>query len=86
MASAAVVDDPIDAVSFWAYVEQVLVPTLQPDDVVGLDNLAAHQSGRSAPPSKRSARESAFCRLTVDFDPTEQTFAKPKAFLRPARP
>jgi hypothetical protein len=39
----AVFDGPIDAVSFQAYVEQVLVPTLRPGDVVVLDNLAVHK-------------------------------------------
>src|SRR4029077_8218320 len=39
----AVFDGPIDSESFLAYVEQVLVPTLRPGDVVVLDNLAAHK-------------------------------------------
>ena len=39
----AVFDGPIDRPSFLAYVEQVLVPTLRPGDVVVLDNLAVHQ-------------------------------------------
>jgi len=39
----AVFDGPIDNVSFLAYVEQVLVPSLQRGDVVVLDNLAVHR-------------------------------------------
>jgi hypothetical protein len=38
--SATVFDGPIDTPTFLAYVEQVLVPTLHPGDVVVLDNLA----------------------------------------------
>ena len=34
---------PIDHATFRAYVEQVLVPTLRPGDVVVLDNLAVHK-------------------------------------------
>ena len=33
----------MDGVSFLAYVEQILVPTLQPGDIVIADNLAAHK-------------------------------------------
>ena len=33
----------MDGASFLAYVEQILVPTLQPGDMVMADNLAAHK-------------------------------------------
>ena len=36
-------DGPIDGERFHAYVEQFLVPTLQPGDVVILDNLGSHK-------------------------------------------
>jgi DDE superfamily endonuclease len=36
---------PINGVIFRAYVEQFLVPTLQPGDIVILDNLGSHRSG-----------------------------------------
>jgi DDE superfamily endonuclease len=38
-----VIDGPINGRSFLAYVEQVLVPTLQPGDVVIMDNLGSHK-------------------------------------------
>ncbi len=38
-----VLDGPMTGEVFRAYVEQVLVPELQPGDVVVLDNLAAHK-------------------------------------------
>jgi hypothetical protein len=41
--AAAVFDGPIDTSCFWAYVDQILVPTLRPGDVVVLDNLAVHK-------------------------------------------
>jgi hypothetical protein len=50
----AVFDGPIDSPSFLAYVEQVLVPTLRPGDVVVLDNLAVHKQ-----PEVRAAIEQA---------------------------
>jgi len=83
----AVFDGPIDAVSFQAYVEQVLVPTLRPGDVVVLDNLAVHKQ-----PDVRLAIEAVGAQIrflppySPDFNPIEQAFAKLKAFLRAARP
>ena len=38
-----VFDGPINGRSFTAYVEQVLVPTLVPGDIVILDNLGSHK-------------------------------------------
>ena len=43
MTAPAVFDGPIDSISFLAYVEQILVPTLRRGDVVVLDNLAVHK-------------------------------------------
>jgi transposase len=71
--------------AFLAYVEQVLVPTLKPGDVVVLDNLSAHKV-----PGIREAIEAARARLlylppySPDFNPIEQLFAKLKALLRKA--
>jgi transposase len=82
-----VFNGPIDAVSFLAYVEQVLVPTLQPGDVVVLDNLVVHKQ-----PEVRAAIEATGAQLrflppySPDFNPIELVFAKLKAFLRAARP
>lgn len=87
LTAAAVFDGPIDSVTFLAYVEQVLVPTLRRGDVVVLDNLAVHKQ-----PDIRTAIEAAGAQLrflppySPDFNPIEQAFAKLKAFLRAARP
>ena len=83
----AVFDGPIDNPSFLAYVEQVLVPTWQPGDVVVLDNLAVHKQA-----AVRAAIDGVGAQLrfllpySPDFNPIEQAFAKLKAFLRAARP
>ena len=87
LTATAVFDGPIDNPTFLAYVEQVLVPTLQPGDVVVLDNLAMHKQ-----PEVQAAIEQAGARLrflppySPDFNPIEQAFAKLKAFMRAARP
>jgi transposase len=87
LSATAVFDGPIDSVTFRAYVEQVLVPTLRVGDVVVLDNLAAHKQ-----PEVREAieRAGAYLRFlppySPDFNPIELAFAKLKAFLRAVRP
>jgi len=87
LTAPAVFDGPLDNPTFLAYVEQVLVPTLRPGDVVVLDNLALHKQ-----PAVRVAIEAAGAQLrflppySPDLNPIEQAFAKLKALLRPARP
>jgi len=39
-----VFDGPINGESFLNYVEQILAPTLKPDDIVIMDNLGSHKS------------------------------------------
>ena len=67
LTATAVFDGPIDTATFRAYVEQVLVPTLRPGDVVVLDNLAAHKQ-----PEVRAAIEQAG-RCCDFFRPTAPT-------------
>ena len=43
IAAPCVIDGPINGESFLAYVEQVLVPTLKPGDIVIIDNLGSHK-------------------------------------------
>jgi transposase len=87
LTATAVFDGPIDNPSFLAYVEQVLVPTLRPGDVVVLDNLAMHKQ-----PEVHAAIASVGAQLrflppySPDFNPIELAFAKLKAFMRAARP
>jgi len=87
LTAAAVFNGPIDNASFLAYVEQILVPTLRPGDVVVLDNLAVHKQ-----PEVHTALTQAGASLrflppySPDFNPIELAFAKLKAFMRAARP
>ena len=81
-----VFDGPINGASFLAYVEQVLVPTLKPGDVVVIDNLGSHK-GKAV----RAAIRAAGAHLiflppySPDLNPIEQVFAKLKAMLRKAQ-
>ncbi len=63
-AAPFVLDGPINGRSFLAYVEQVLVPTLSPGDIVIMDNLGSHK-GEAVRKAIRAARARLFCRLTV---------------------
>jgi transposase len=72
--------------TFEAYVEQVLVRSLQPGQIVVMDNLQVHKGARV-----RHLIESQACQLlflpaySPDFSPIEETFSKLKAFLRRAK-
>jgi transposase len=80
-----VIDGPINGASFRAYVEQVLVPTLNPGDVVVMDNLGSHK-GRAVRSAIRAAGAKLFFlpAYSPDLNPIEQVFAKMKALLRKA--
>ena len=82
-----VIDGPINGQSFRAYVEQVLVPTLRPGDVVVMDNLGSHK-GKVIRRALRSAGAKLFFlpKYSPDLNPIEQVFAKLKTLLRKAEP
>lgn len=77
------IDGPIDGESFRTYVEQVLVPTLQPGDIVVIDNLGSHK-GKAVRQAIRSAGAKLFFlpKYSPDLNPIEQVFAKLKHLLR----
>ena len=78
-----VIDGPINGETFQAWIEQFLVPTLTPGDIVVMDNLGSHKG-----PGVRAAIEAAGAKLlflpaySPDFNPIEKVFAKLKALLR----
>ncbi len=87
MTAPMVLDGAMHGAAFLAYVEQVLVPTLRPGDIVVMDNLPAHK-----PTAVRRAIEDAGAELrflppySPDFNPIEMAFAKLKAFLKKHAP
>jgi transposase len=80
-----VIDGPINGESFLAYVEQVLVPTLKPGDIVIIDNLGSHK-GKAVRRVIRAAGARLFFLppYSPDLNPIEQVFAKLKTLLRKA--
>jgi transposase len=80
-----VVDGALNGDLFVAYVEQVLVPTLRPGDVVVMDNLACHKRVGAIRAIERAGCTAAYLPpYSPDFNPIEQAFSKVKARLRAA--
>ena len=79
------IDGPINGERFRLYVEQVLVPTLKPGDIVVMDNLGAHKSAAIRQMIRAAgARLWYLPRYSLDLNPIEQTFAKIKYWMRDA--
>ena len=80
-----VIDGPTNGISFQAYVEQFLVPTLAAGDIVIMDNLGSHK-GAAVRRLIRSAGAKLFFlpKYSPDLNPIEQVFAKLKHLLRKA--
>lgn len=85
VAAPCVVDGPINGDIFRAYVEQVLVPALNPGDIVIIDNLGSHK-GKAVRSAIRAAGAKLFFLppYSPDLNPIEQLFAKLKTLLRKA--
>jgi transposase len=78
-----VLDGPITGDWFEAFVAQVLVPELQPGDVVIMDNLSSHK--RAAVKERIEAASATLYFLlpySPDFNPIEKAFSRLKAMLR----
>jgi transposase len=80
------VEGPTTRAVFEAYLQRVLAPSLQPGQVVVMDNLSSHKGSRV-----RELVEGRGCHLVYlppyspDLNPIEEAFAKIKALLRKAR-
>jgi transposase len=73
----------VNAATFEAYVEQVLVPALRPGDVVVFDNLSSHlRPAVVAAIARAGARVLPLPPYSPDFTPIEEVFSKFKGFLR----
>ena len=80
---ATLVEGPVNADVFQAFVTQVLTPRLKPGDIVVMDNLSSHKGV-----GVRAAVEAAGATLlylppySPDYSPIEPAFSKVKQLLR----
>lgn len=81
-----VLDGPMDAAAFEAYIDQVLVPVLSPGAIVVMDNLSAHKSPAVARLLQSVGAQ--LCYLppySPDLNPIEQMWSKVKNSLKSAK-
>ena len=85
MGPCLAVEGATTRIVFEAYIEKVLLPSLRHGQVVVMDNLAAHKTGRI-----KELIEQQGCKLlylppySPDFNPIEEAFSKVKRVLRKA--
>lgn len=75
-----------DESAFRTYLDAVLIPELQPGDIVVLDNLPAHRvKGVARAVRKAGAGVWYLPPYSPDYNPIEKIWAKVKAFVRKAK-
>ena len=85
MTAPMTIDGAMDGPAFRAWVEEILAPTLEPGDIVVMDNLPAHKQ-----PAIRKAIEACGAELrylppySPDLNPIEMAYSKLKALLKKA--
>lgn len=80
------IEGATNAEVFRAYVQEVLRPTLQPGDIVILDNLSAHKDARALAVISACGAEVRFLpAYSPDLNPIEMMWSKVKSLLRKAQ-
>jgi transposase len=83
MVAPMLIEGPMNGEVFLDYVEQCLAPTLKPNDIVVLDNLASHKvSGVVEAIEAAGATLRYLPQYSPDLNPIEMPFSKFKACLR----
>jgi transposase len=79
------IDGPTNGESFRLYIDQVLIPTLRPGDIVIMDNLGSHRSGAIRRTLRAAGAKLFFLpKYSPDLNPIEMLFSKLKHGLREA--
>lgn len=79
MTAPFVYDGAMNGNVFLAYIEQVLLPTLRPGDIVVMDNLPAHKTAGVREAIERMGAKLLFLPpYSPDFNPIENAFSKLK--------
>ena len=78
-----VIDSATDGTVFLTYVEKILAPTLKPDDIVIMDNLASHKMATVVAVIQATGAKVRFLPpYSPDLNPLEKMWSKIKAYLR----
>ena len=78
-----VLSGAVNGAVFYGYIAQCVVPTLQPGDVLFMDNLSAHKvAGIEALIEARGAQLIYLPPYSSDFNPIELAWSKVKTILR----
>ena len=86
LTAPCVFDGPINGLCFRAYVDQILLPTLKPGDIVIADNLGSHKSKAVRQAIRKAGARLWFLpKYSPDLNPIEQAFAKIKHWMRLAQ-
>ncbi|MGB8510259.1 MAG: IS630 family transposase [Pyrinomonadaceae bacterium] len=80
------IEGAVDTATFDAYIEQVLRPTIRPDDVIVLDNLSAHRASRLELVAEQCGAQVLWLApYSPDFSPIELMWSKIKTAVRAAK-
>jgi transposase len=83
MVAPMLIEGPMNGELFLAYVEQCLVPTLKPQDIVVVDNLGSHKVAGVAEAIEAAGATLRYLpQYSPDLNPIEMPFSKFKACLR----
>jgi transposase len=83
MVAPMLIEGPMNGELFLAYVEQCLVPTLKPKDIVVVDNLTSHKVAGVAEAIEAAGATLRYLpQYSPDLNPIEMPFSKFKAHLR----
>jgi len=86
MSASMVIEGSVTTSVFEGFVQQVLLPSLRPGDIVILDNLAAHKASPIQQCLSQHGCQVLFLpAYSPDFSPIENAFSKIKQFLRSVR-
>ncbi len=85
MGPGLLVEGGVSTAGFEAYVEHLLAPTLEPGQIVVLDNLRQHRGERTRALIEARGAELWFLpSYSPDLNPIEEAFSKVKTLLRDA--
>ena len=86
LTAPCVFDGPINGECFRAWVDQQLIATLRPGDIVILDNLGSHKAKAIRQTIRKAGARLWFLPpYSPDLNPIEQAFAKIKHWMRIAQ-